>query len=210
MSLRVHELAKKLKISTTALKKYLADMDIKVKSHMSPLDDEVVKKIKSKFYDEVAATKQKEKRRTNIHNKISLANKRKKKSSQPRIIKTKPKKAPKKVKVFKEKKIKKAEPKVKLKPKAKTESKPKTRFKKEKHTKKGIGKKTEPEIVTTVPDSSVSEEKLKKAQKHERKKAKKDKYKKSKIKHLKKSERRKKKYYPSEEEEAKISKGKKM
>ena len=46
---RVHELAKEFKISTAALKQHLADMGIMVKSHMSPVDDDVVIKIRDKF-----------------------------------------------------------------------------------------------------------------------------------------------------------------
>ena len=43
MSYRAHEVAKKLKISMSALKARLLDKGIIIKSHMSPIDDEIVK-----------------------------------------------------------------------------------------------------------------------------------------------------------------------
>ncbi|HCX72228.1 MAG TPA: hypothetical protein DHM37_00760, partial [Candidatus Cloacimonas sp.] len=60
MTKRVHQLAKELKISTHALKKHLADMGVEVKSHMSPVEDDVVEKIKAKFKQEVDAEKKME------------------------------------------------------------------------------------------------------------------------------------------------------
>ena len=58
MGLRVHELARELKISTTALKKHLSDLGIKVKSHMSIVDEDVVKKIRAKFNEQISAQKE--------------------------------------------------------------------------------------------------------------------------------------------------------
>ena len=43
MPIRVHQLAKELKISTAALKKHLNDMGVIVKSHMSPIAEETEK-----------------------------------------------------------------------------------------------------------------------------------------------------------------------
>jgi translation initiation factor IF-2 len=70
MSIRVHELAKEFKISTAALKKHLLDMGVVVKSHMSPLDDDVVSNIRGKFTQATAAVKQKESDRKSLHRRI--------------------------------------------------------------------------------------------------------------------------------------------
>lgn len=78
MAIRVHELAKEFKISTAALKKHLADMGVVVKSHMSPVEEETAKKIRSKFSDEVAAVKKRQQARNTMHEKIVLADKKKK------------------------------------------------------------------------------------------------------------------------------------
>lgn len=58
---RVHELAKELKISASALKKTLADLGIVVKSHMSLLDDDVATKIRAMFNDQISANKKHDK-----------------------------------------------------------------------------------------------------------------------------------------------------
>ncbi len=50
MAIRVHELAKEFKISTSALRSHLKEMGITVKSHMSPVDDETANKIRSLFF----------------------------------------------------------------------------------------------------------------------------------------------------------------
>lgn len=70
MPIRVHELAKEFRISTAALKKHLQDMGVSVKSHMSPVDDEIVAKIRKKFKEEVDATKQRERDRKRYHKRI--------------------------------------------------------------------------------------------------------------------------------------------
>ncbi len=58
---RVHELAKELKISASALKKTLADLGIIVKSHMSLLDEDVANKIRSMFNAQISANKKHDK-----------------------------------------------------------------------------------------------------------------------------------------------------
>ncbi len=58
---RVHELAKELKISASALRKTLADLGIIVKSHMSLLDDDVASKIRAMFNDQISANKKHDK-----------------------------------------------------------------------------------------------------------------------------------------------------
>ena len=60
MPIRVHQLAKEFKISTAALKKHLGDMGIIIKSHMSPVEDDIVEKIRAKFNEEIAAVKQRQ------------------------------------------------------------------------------------------------------------------------------------------------------
>ncbi len=67
MPSRVHELAKELKISTTALKKHLADVGVKVKSHMSVVEDDVAVKIRKMFDDQVKAVKMMETDRRRLH-----------------------------------------------------------------------------------------------------------------------------------------------
>ncbi len=58
---KVHELAKELKISSSALRKTLADLGIVVKSHMSLLDDDVTMKIRAMFNDQISANKKHDK-----------------------------------------------------------------------------------------------------------------------------------------------------
>lgn len=70
MTIRVHELAKEFRISTAALKKHLHDMGVTVKSHMSPVDDEIVAKIRNKFKEETEAIKQRERDRKRYHKRI--------------------------------------------------------------------------------------------------------------------------------------------
>ena len=59
MSIRVHELAKELKISVAALKKYLSDIGININSHMSPVSNEDAIKIREKFSIDKTLTKTK-------------------------------------------------------------------------------------------------------------------------------------------------------
>lgn len=55
MQIRVHELAKELKISTKALIKHLTDLGVIVKSHMSFIEAEVADKIREKYMEQVDA-----------------------------------------------------------------------------------------------------------------------------------------------------------
>jgi len=57
VQIRVHELAKELKISTMALKKHLTDEGVIIKSHMSLIEDEVADKIRRKFNEQYDAEK---------------------------------------------------------------------------------------------------------------------------------------------------------
>lgn len=61
--IRVHELAKELKISTMALKTHLHDFGVTTKSHMSFIEDEIVDKIRKKFNEQIYAEKKAEKDR---------------------------------------------------------------------------------------------------------------------------------------------------
>lgn len=63
MPIRVHELAKELKISTMALKKHLTDLGVITKSHMSLIEEEVAEKIRVKYNEQIDAEKRAEKDR---------------------------------------------------------------------------------------------------------------------------------------------------
>ncbi len=79
MPKRVHELAKELKISTSALKVHLTDLGIPFKNHMSTLSDEDVQKVRNKFHQQVESIKKKDESRKKIHEIISISRKQKKK-----------------------------------------------------------------------------------------------------------------------------------
>ncbi len=66
MQIRVHELAKELKISTMALKKHLTDLGVITKSHMSFIEGEVADKIREKYNEQVDAEKRAEKDRKKL------------------------------------------------------------------------------------------------------------------------------------------------
>lgn len=108
MPIRVHQLAKEFKISTAALKKHLGDMGVVVKSHMSPVDDEIVKKIRAKFNEEAQAIRQRQQDRRNIHKKIILAERKKDKEIKQGKSVQPEKSSKKEIPVFVEKKIKKS------------------------------------------------------------------------------------------------------
>lgn len=57
LQIRVHELAKELKISTMALKKHLMDLGVNIKSHMSLIEDDVANKIRVKYNEQIDAEK---------------------------------------------------------------------------------------------------------------------------------------------------------
>ncbi len=61
--IRVHELAKELKISTMALKTHLTALGVITKSHMSFVEDEIADKIRSKFNEQISAEKKAEQER---------------------------------------------------------------------------------------------------------------------------------------------------
>ena len=58
MPVKVHQLAKELKISTAELKHHLNGFGIVVKSHMTSIPDEIVAQIRTKFSEEVSVIKQ--------------------------------------------------------------------------------------------------------------------------------------------------------
>ena len=80
MQIRVHELAKELKISTMALKKHLTDLGVITKSHMSIIDEEVANKIREKYNEQVDAEKRAEKDRKKL---IELRHQAKKHADSP-------------------------------------------------------------------------------------------------------------------------------
>ena len=198
MAIKVHELAKELKISTMALRKHLSDMGINVKSHMSPLDDETVKKIREKFNLEKAAVKQREIDKKDYHKKIELEKKRREEEAKkaPKIIELKRRK--KEIPVFEEKEIKKAEKKPAI---AKSVHKKAPTERPYKKTEKSIPPTPPPPPIP--PKEIISKEKAKAAKKKDFEE--KDKHLKAKLKQFKKS-RRKKILIPTAEEEAEITK----
>lgn len=66
MQIRVHELAKELKISTLALKKHLADLGVNIKSHMSFIEADVADKIRMKYNEQIDAEKRAERDRKRL------------------------------------------------------------------------------------------------------------------------------------------------
>jgi translation initiation factor IF-2 len=66
LQIRVHDLAKELKISTMALKKHLADVGVNVKSHMSFIEAEVADKIRMKYNEQIDAEKRAERDRKRL------------------------------------------------------------------------------------------------------------------------------------------------
>lgn len=66
MQIRVHELAKELKISTMALRKHLTDLGVNIKSHMSFIEGEVADKIRMKYNEQIDAEKRAEKDRKRL------------------------------------------------------------------------------------------------------------------------------------------------
>jgi len=89
MAIKVHQLAKELKISTAALKKYLADLGVNVKSHMSPVEEDVVEKIRAMFRKEVEKIKQRQHDSDAYHKKIVL---KKQQQEQKKVPEDKPEK----------------------------------------------------------------------------------------------------------------------
>ena len=198
MSIRVHQLAKEFKISTAALKKHLGDMGVVVKSHMSPVDDEIVVKIRAKFNEEVQAVKRRQHDRKSIHKKIVLADKKRVEETKQTKPAQTDKTASQEIPVFVEKKIKKSA--------TRTESRDKTSsYKKQvKDTSsepKPIYKKSvlepKPIVETKFRDKPKDKDKKTFEEKNKHLEAKKKSFKKG---------NRKKKFIPTEIEEAEISK----
>ncbi len=69
---KVHELAKELNIQSKEILQYLSEQNIEVKSHMSSIEDDVIRVVKKKFAksepvkEEKAAPKAAEKEKTHI------------------------------------------------------------------------------------------------------------------------------------------------
>lgn len=197
MPIRVHQLAKEFKISTSALKKHLGDMGVEVKNHMSQVDDDVVEKIRAKFNEEVKAIKQRQQDSHSIHKKIILAERKKVDSKQEAEKAPTPKPVVKEIPKFVEKKIVKKEQKSSTKkqqPKPK-EVKPEPVYKESKLPPKLKGT-VEPKFKST-PDR----EEKSKSKKYEDQ----SKHLKAKLKGIKKKSR-KSKFVPTEIEEAEITK----
>ncbi|MBN1326501.1 MAG: translation initiation factor IF-2 [Candidatus Cloacimonetes bacterium] len=197
MPIRVHELAKEFKISTAALKKHLGDMGVQVKSHMSPVDDEIVVKIRAKFNEEAAAVKQRQKDINTYHRKIERTEKLKeaveKEKQDQEVIARKQTREAEEIPVFVEKTIKKAPPKRDKKaPVSKTKVMPSDEKK---------DKLPDPQ---PLPEQVALEKSKQEKKKKEADSELHQKHLKAKLKHMKKSGR-KKKFIPTELEEAEIS-----
>ncbi len=192
MPTKVHQLAKELKISTAALKKHLNDMGVIVKSHMSPIDEETERNIRAKFNAEFDAVKKRQHDRNTYHKKIVLADRKKLEIEREKKSQIAEKDKRKEVQNFVEKSIKKSDTRKPVK-KDSVYKKPLTSSKKSK-----------------LPDVPPSEEK-RKFKDHDKKAVseksfdKKDKHLKAKMQHLSKG-KRKKRFTPSEMEEAAIAK----
>ncbi|MDD3501672.1 MAG: translation initiation factor IF-2 [Candidatus Cloacimonadales bacterium] len=70
MALRVHDFAKELKISSSALMKHLKDMGINVNHHMNYLEDEDLEKIRKKFKTEAENLKRIDNERRRIQEQL--------------------------------------------------------------------------------------------------------------------------------------------
>jgi translation initiation factor IF-2 len=194
MPIRVHQLAREFKISTAALKKHLGDMGVDLKSHMSPVDDETVAKIRAKFNEEVQAVKQRQHDRKSIHKKIVLADRKRVEATKQAKMAQPDKAASQEIPVFVEKKIKKST--------TRTDSRDRSGTYKKKTTEtKPIYKKNvlDPKQVVESKFKDKPKEKVKNTfeEKNKHLEAKKKSFKKG---------NRKKKFVPTEMEEAEISK----
>jgi len=113
VQIRVHELAKELKISTMALKKHLTDLNVIVKSHMSLIEEDVADLIRRKYNEQMDAEKKAEKDRKRFAEMRQAAKTAKAEPAEPEAIPEaeEPQPEPAKAKPAKEKKgRKKAEP----------------------------------------------------------------------------------------------------
>lgn len=91
LQIRVHDLAKELKISTMALKKHLTDLGVSVKSHMSFIEDEVADKIRMKYNEQIDAEKRAERDRKRL---IEMRQAAKAKHDAPPIVEPSPEPVP--------------------------------------------------------------------------------------------------------------------
>ncbi len=66
MPVRVHELAKELKISAFALRKHLSDLGVTTKNHMSLVDEDVAERIRLKYNEQIDAEKRAERDRKRL------------------------------------------------------------------------------------------------------------------------------------------------
>ncbi len=66
MPVRVHELAKELKISALALRKHLSDLGVTTKNHMSLVDEDVAERIRLKYNEQIDAEKRAERDRKRL------------------------------------------------------------------------------------------------------------------------------------------------
>lgn len=174
-------------------------MGVDVKSHMSPVDEEVVTKIRAKFNEEVAAIKQRQHDSRSIHKKIVLAEKKKAETPQEKPIQTE-KSQQKPIPRFVEKQIK------------KTSAGTSSKAGKQKDTRKAKPdtqqiyneKKLPPELPKT-PEPVFKDHDKKETKQKDDKYEDKNKHLKAKLKSMKKGSK-KKKFVPTEMEEAEISK----
>ncbi|MDI3504128.1 MAG: translation initiation factor [Candidatus Cloacimonadota bacterium] len=159
LHIRVHELAKELKISTMALKKHLTDLGVNTKSHMSFVEEEVADKIREKYNEQVDAEKRAEKDRKKL---IELRQQAKKSESKAAEEAAEKKAAEKAAAKQVEQKEEISEP-----TQSKTEAVPAAKKSKTKAKKREkVESEAEPE---TKADTSYQEEKLQRAREEAKK-----------------------------------------
>ncbi len=230
MGIRVHELAKELKISTMALKTHLKHLNVVVKSHMALLDDDVANKVRKIFQiesDNIKRIEQDRRRYHDIKKKQKIQEKEAEKKKKEELeAQKKLEQAKKKTPVFVEKEIsqkKDAEeaqaPKEKtVKPKAektvmgparkkRAAAEPKTKPVKRTPRAKPVAKEKElPDIPVIPADKVLDKKKVVKPKKSEKQIPEdKSKHIQAKLKHGKKGRGKAKAPEPTELEEAEIS-----
>ncbi|OPX25570.1 MAG: hypothetical protein B1H05_03615, partial [Candidatus Cloacimonas sp. 4484_140] len=97
--IRVYELARELKISPQALISILRTLKVKVKSHMSHLEDDTVAQVKQMFQEQLDAAKARQKQRKNYQQqqrqrRLEKLKKEEKKQTQKKEDKKEEKKEP--------------------------------------------------------------------------------------------------------------------
>ena len=75
---KVHELAKKLNIQSKEILQYLSEQNIEVKSHMSSIEDDVIKVVKKKFAKSEPVKRKKLHQRQQKRKKTHIRNVRRK------------------------------------------------------------------------------------------------------------------------------------